>query len=113
MEITKKHVDDIAILKVEGQLSIDTTSELIAEITQACQATASPTLLLDLTLLDYISSAGIQALYQCIDMVADKQGRLVLCNVLANVQKVLDMVDIQADVDIYPQQDDAIAALSS
>jgi len=111
MEITTKAYNDILVLKISGQLNIE-TSDLFKKNVLAQIEAGQHKLVIDCSLLEYVSSAGIQTLYIVLDEIEAVAGKLALCDLSDSVGKVFDMVDLQADIPIFPNQDAATASMA-
>lgn len=108
MEITTKTIDDITVLKLHGQLNVETAPEL-REFASDLINKGHKKLLLDCNLLDYVSSAGIQTLYVILEKIEQSNGKIALCGVTPNVQKVFHIVDLDSDIPLFPDQQASLA----
>ena len=82
---------DGVVLAVEGRLDHDTAAVLDSELDKLAKSPIN-VLVLDLELLEYISSAGLRSIYSAQKAVAARSGRIVLVNPRPQVQKVFDIV---------------------
>jgi anti-sigma B factor antagonist len=71
------------------------------------------TLLLDLTEVDFMDSAGLGALMSALRQVTTQGGGLALCNLSASVRYVVEIVRMHKIVDVYNDQGEALRALSN
>ena len=71
------------------------------------------TLLLDLTEVDFMDSAGLGALMSALRLVTTKGGGLALCSLSASVRYVIEIVRMHKIVDVYNDQGEALRALSN
>lgn len=110
MDMTTKKIGDILVLKLHGRLNIETQNDFVNEFKHLLES-GNKQIVLDCKLLDYVSSAGIQALYFVLDHVAQHQGRLVMCSLSDTVDKVFKMIDLESDIPLYGSVDDAVDAL--
>ncbi len=114
MDITSKVVNDVMIIKLHGQLNIDTSPQFREILFAKIDADPSNNkILIDCDLLEYVSSAGIQVLYILLDKLEQKDGKLALCSVSPNVKKVFNIIDLMSDIQIYKDQAEALTKLNS
>jgi anti-anti-sigma factor len=122
----------VTVVKLEGQLDGQTYQDLITRAREAYQA-GWRDFLIDMTDLNYISSAGLVALHSVALMLkgeempdteagwaayrsmsktsgSTKQTHIKLLNPRSEVQSVLDMVGFGAVFDIFTDLDEAVAS---
>lgn len=80
---------DVNEVKLVGRLDVKAAKEAEAAFTEA--AAAAKNVVLDLSELDYIASAGLRALKRLRGLVDENGGTLVLRNVQDNVMEVFEM----------------------
>lgn len=111
MDITHKSLDNkTTLLKLHGQLSVDTV-EPFKQAVQSLINEDSKQIILNMGLVNYVSSAGIQGIYIVLDMISAAQGKLILCCLTPNVKKVVDMVAMGDDVSIFTTEEEAVQAM--
>ncbi len=76
---------------LSGRLDTHTYTELDAALSPLL-ATPIVTLVLDLTGLEYISSAGIRSILKARKLLAPRQGRVLVTHPQPQIRKVFDMV---------------------
>jgi anti-sigma B factor antagonist len=86
MEITKRDEDGVAIVQPSGR--IDTNSAKLFGEKLADIVRGSDRLVIDFQQTSYISSAGFRSLLIARKMVGEKQGKLVLCGMSAEIRRV-------------------------
>lgn len=111
MEIIESNRDGCGILIVKGKLDALTSPALREKLLALIDAGARR-LLIDGALLDYISSAGLRVLYEAIASLETVSGRMALCAINSNVRKILDTVDLCADIPIFATEAEAILNLN-
>ena len=110
MEILKDEISGVVRLAFKGRL--DASSAPVAEgAVQEFLASAGKKLLIDLTGLEYISSAGLRVLLIASKGVKGKDGKLALCGLKGNVKEVLDISGLTALFLIADTPADAAARL--
>ena len=90
MDIIKNESADIVTLAFKGRLDAASAAQAESAV-QEFLKTGKTKLLLDLSELDYISSAGLRVLLFVSKALKQKSGTLVLCGIKGNVQEVLDV----------------------
>ena len=109
MKITQSQVGDILILNLSGELTIETAHHARDEIFQAIGMKPYK-LVLNCHELDYMSSAGIQVLYQSWDLAIHEKIEFALCSLNSHVDRVLKLINAQEDMMIY---DDVASVINS
>ena len=88
LTIHKNKQNDTLTLSMEGQIDTNTAPQLAEEVNATPQDVTH--LIMDLTEVDYVSSAGLRVFLTAEGLMADK-GDFILKNVNENVMDVLDM----------------------
>jgi anti-anti-sigma factor len=103
--------DGIAVLTVGGEVDLATISELEAAIDQAL--TQEPTaLVIDLSAVDFLASAGLQTLVATQQRVGTSAGFAVVANGPAT-SRPIQLTGLDQIFALYPTLADATAALNS
>ena len=85
---------DVNEVKLVGRLDVKAAKEAEAAFAEA--AAAAPNVVLDLSELDYIASAGLRALKRLSGDVKANSGKLVIRNVQEDVMEVFEMTGFAA-----------------
>lgn len=85
---------DVNEVKLVGRLDVKAAREAETAFTEAAQA--APNILLDMTELDYIASAGLRALKRLRGDVRNNGGTLTLKGVQDDVMEVFEMTGFAA-----------------
>lgn len=110
MELREETVGEVMVLEVKGRVD-STTAPALGERLQGALASAQRRLVLDLRLLEYISSAGFRALLLAAKRAEDTGSRLVLCGVSGKVRQLFDLGGFLDLFTVSPTRDDAITAI--
>ncbi len=90
MEIAAERVDGVLVLSPQGRLDSHNSPELeqraLLEI-----GSGTKRLVIDLSAIDYISSAGLRAFLAVAKKLKDPPGRLVLCGMAPSVRQIFDL----------------------
>jgi anti-anti-sigma regulatory factor len=126
---------DVAILSLHGDLDASNYQELVARAAQASQSGAR-SLLLDMSQLRFMSSAGMAALHSLVRMMRGEVAHdmqygwnvfhqmerdihsgspspLKICSLQPNVSKSLELTGINRLMEIYADLPSALASLPS
>ena len=109
MELLERQQDGWFILGIKGKLDSITSPEARAKLLALVQR-GERKLLLDCTLLDYISSAGLRVLFEVAYQLQQTGGRLACCTINANVAKVFKAVELQAEIPVFATAEEALRA---
>ncbi len=109
MEFAQEQVGEVAIVKLAGRL--DSSAAPPAEESFAKMlGGGTPRLAIDLSRLDYISSAGLRVLLVVAKKVQQANGKMVLFGLLPNVREVFAVSGFDK---IFAIQSDAAAAVAA
>jgi anti-anti-sigma factor len=78
-------------IHLEGRLDHDTAAVLDRELDKLAKSPVN-VLVLNLDLLEYISSAGLRSIFGAQKTLAQRSGRVVLVNARPQIRKVFDIV---------------------
>lgn len=98
-------------LKIGGRLDTHTYQALDQQLDSILTDASVQTLIFDLELLEYISSAGIRSVFHARKVLGARGGRVLLVNAKAQIQKVLDVVKAVPVSDIFRSTDELDAYL--
>ena len=111
MEIKEKQVDGVTVLSLTG--SIDAmTAPRITEFIQDQIAGGNIKLVVDMSGVDYTSSAGLRVLLGAIKETRSQSGDLRLTGVRPDVRKVLTLSGFTNILKMFDTLDTAIASYS-
>lgn len=110
MEIAEQHDGEIVVLAPVGRLNNDTSTEFQSRLL-GCLGTDGARVLVDLSKVEYVSSAGLRAL-----MTASKQskatgGRLAVAGLNPVVQEIFSISRFSYVVAVFDTLAQALAAL--
>ena len=92
MNVTTTLEDTKATLVVEGKLTVQTSPDLSAAIDALPDETTE--LIIDLSDVDYVASAGLRVLVAAEKMAVTRGGTMTLKNPCDTVMEVLDMTGL-------------------
>lgn len=92
--ITSNITDDINELKLVGRLDVKAAREAEEAFATACDET--PNIVLDMSELDYIASAGLRSIKRLRGAVKENGGTLVLRGVQDEIMEIFEMTGFAA-----------------
>jgi anti-anti-sigma factor len=110
MEFTQEQTGDVVIVKLTGRL--DSGAARSAEDGfNAVLAGGTPRLAVDMSGLDYISSAGLRVLLVMAKKVQQAKGKVALYGLVPNVREVFAVSGFDTIFSIQPDSAAALAAV--
>jgi anti-anti-sigma factor len=107
MDIARDNDGDVAIFRLSGRF--DSNAAGPAEADLGAALTGTPRLVIDLSGLDYISSAGLRVMLVTARKVQQASGKLALFGLQPTVRQVFTVSGFDTIISIQP---DAAAALA-
>ena len=90
MEITTRDVNDVKVVQIEGELDTGSSPDAQNQLDQL-RGQGVKKILLDLTNLDFISSAGLRVLLATAQELKEDSGDLRVCSLNREVKEVFDI----------------------
>lgn len=109
MKVTIKDFDDISVVEVEGNIDSKTAPEFERNTKVAMDK--SNAIAIDLTAVEFMSSAGLRVLLMLYRNVKAKEGKVVLVGVSEEIQDVMSMTGFINFFKIVEKQDEGISFL--
>jgi len=109
MNITEREQNGITVFALEGRVD----SEGAVDMDLALQAATSEgkyKIILDMSQVRYINSAGLRTLADILTQTKENQGDLKLVDLHPKVQRVLQIIGFDEFFSIYATVEDALAA---
>ncbi len=111
MEIDVKELDnDIAILAIDGEIDIYTSSDLKDALIQQIDSGAKH-IIMDLENVTYIDSSGIGVFISTLATLKKLGGKICIIKITASVKKVFELTKLTNFFKIYKDEEEAIAGL--
>ena len=107
MEIKTEKQGDIVLMELTGQLDSKTSRELEGVVSEQFAAGESK-FLVDLTGVDYVSSAGLRIFLMLAKKVKPKKGMAVLCGANAEVLKVFEIVKLTKMLNVVSSREEGL-----
>lgn len=110
MEIREERRDAVLIVAPAGRVDSNTSGTFEASVLGRAK---EPRLLVDLSGVEYISSAGLRVFLMLARKVKEAGGRLVLCGMGASVRQVFDLAGFTALFLVEASVEQGVARLSA
>ena len=109
LNISEASEAGVQILSLEGRLDTSTSADFDFALEPYSD---KPTkLLVDMSNVQYVSSAGLRVFLMLAKKLQKSQGALVLCGLSASVKEVFDIAGFSKLLNIQPDRASGIAAL--
>jgi anti-sigma B factor antagonist len=109
IQIADEQAGEYPVIALAGRLDSTTSGLLDARLSE--NVDISDRTIIDMTGLDYVSSAGLRVLLKAAKQAKARSARLLLCTLHPNVQEVFDISGFSAIFSIYPDRATAAAAV--
>ena len=110
MNLTAEKIGETLVVSPEGQLNSSNAAsvgaDLLAQIGQGERK-----IVLDLSRLAYISSAGLRVVLQLAKQIKQQAGNLVLCSLQPHVHEVFEISGFLSILTAVDSREDALAKL--
>jgi len=111
MEITEERRADVLILRVIGKLDASTSKALEDKILPMISSNQAK-LVVDLSQLDYISSAGLRIFLLAAKRMDASKGKMTLCSLKDSVKQVFDIAGFSSFLSLSGSTEEAIKSCS-
>jgi len=110
VEFAQEQAGDVVIAKLAGRLDSSAAQPAEESFAQVL-AGGTPHLVIDLSNLEYISSAGLRVLLVVAKKIQQAQGKLVLFGLVPNVREVFSISGFDKIFSIRDDAESAVAAV--
>lgn len=104
---------NVTILSISGRLDPSSGKELRDSIERAADPSKKNDLLVDLSSVDYMASAGFRELFLAGRKLARQGSRLAVCGLGGEVKRVFELARFDTAYPIYADRAEGIAALQA
>ncbi len=112
MEITHKNLDGIVSISLVGRLDAATSTEAEKEFNTELDS-GKELMMVNLSGLEYISSAGLRVLLVLAKRIQQKGGKIVLAGLTAGVKEVFEISGFSSIFKIFETESDSIDFLKN
>ena len=110
MEITEERRGDISILGIIGRLDSSSSKDLEEKMLSLI-ASSQGKLVIDLSQLDYVSSAGLRVFLLAAKRMDGAKGKMILCSLKDTVKQVFDIAGFSSLLTLAASTEEAIKNL--
>ena len=110
MDITKRHVNDVIVLDLNGRLTVGGEAQLLRDTVASIVFQGERKVILNLAGVPYMDSAGLGELVRCSLIVQREKGTIKLMNLTS---KITDLLTITKLLTVFDTFDSEQAALGS
>lgn len=110
IDINIQAIDDVALVAVNGRIDSMNANQLGEALTQAIdnQQNASVQIVLDLSAVDYMSSAGLREIVSSLKRAKRLQGDIRIAQPSERVREVMEMAGLDTIFQMYGSLDEAV-----
>ena len=112
MEFVAEDTADLTIVTVAGRLDSVAAAQFSGRLAEL-RHEGRTQLLIELSNLTYISSAGCRVLFVAARQTAERGSRLALCGMTGAVKNVVELAGLAGQVGIYASREEAVMQLSA
>jgi anti-sigma B factor antagonist len=106
--LTIRHSTDVAVVDISGRITLGEASSNLHDEIRELIAQGHLKILLNLTGVTFMDSAGIGELVSGYVTVSHNRGRLKLCGLTKRVRDLLQVTRLYSVLDIYEWEEDAM-----
>jgi anti-sigma B factor antagonist len=114
MNVSTQRFGDAVVLKVSGRLDQDTCDLFRADLSKVVETSAGRggAVVLDLSQLEYVSSAGLRCFMLASRQAKAQQGRIFVAALQPMVAEIFQISHFNLVFQVFPAVRDALAAIS-
>jgi len=109
MDATIEHLGHVLVVAISGRLDTASAPVFDAQVAPLL-AQPRPRILLDLTAVTYVSSAGLRSILQLVKHTAAHKGRVGMFGAPSHIMEVVEISGFPSLLDVYPDRTAAISA---
>jgi anti-anti-sigma factor len=111
MKIGERKEGDVLVVAADGRLDAETADQLHGRLHGALDG-GETAVILDLSKLDYISSAGLRIVLITARRLKESDGRFAVFGLRENVARVFKVSGFDTIIDTHPDEAPALAAFA-
>ena len=108
MQISSETIDDVTVVRLEGNLDTNTSSEAHDYLNKAIDDGAEK-VVVSLDKVDFVSSAGLRILLATGKRLSGTGGSLRVCGLNETVNEVFEISGFSTILNVFPAETDALS----
>lgn len=109
MKFETKEVDGVKIIKLTGQIRISTQNEFKDLLDTLARENEGKTIIISMDGVIYMNSAGLGIIIDTYKKFKEKKGKMVLCNLLPDIEKLFEVTRLNRFIEIYGTETEALS----
>jgi anti-anti-sigma factor len=110
MNIREHRVGNTLVIVPQGHLDSRSAKDFEEKVLKSVDS-GENSILLNFSMVDYISSAGLRVVLTSAKHQKEKNGKLAICSLVGSVKDIFRVSGFDTIVDIYPDQESALIKL--
>jgi anti-anti-sigma factor len=110
MNIREHRVGNTLVIVPQGHLDSRSAKDFEEKVLNSVDS-GENSILLDFSMVDYISSAGLRVVLTSAKHQKEKNGKLAICSLVGSVKDIFRVSGFDTIVDIYADQESALIKL--
>jgi anti-sigma B factor antagonist len=110
MQISERHVGDVAIIELNGRLVLGDSDSLLRDKVNSLVQQGEKHILVNLSQVSYMDSSGIGELVGCYTTVARRGGALKLLGLTKRISDLLAITKLLTVFDSFDGEKEAVAS---
>lgn len=111
MELAIETINDVMVVKATGKLDAVTSPEFLKQL-NVYILDVEPDIIIDLSGLNYISSAGLRTMLELRKKYNAMKKKLYICGMMKTVSQVFEISGLHILFDIFATLDDALEKIA-
>lgn len=112
MKIYQENRDGVAILELEGSITIGDGDVMMREAIMKLVESGHDKILLNMARVNYMDSSGVGELLSCLTKVTEKGGQFKLLKISTKIQNLLHIAQILSVFEYYNDLDEALRSFN-
>jgi anti-sigma B factor antagonist len=112
LEIQTRNRDEVVILDVKGRITVGMESDSLRKALMGAFQSGNPRLLLNLSGVDWMDSAGLGDLVAAASNISRGQGVLHLLKPTSRIKEILALTRLDSLFTIHVDEDSAVASMN-
>lgn len=109
MQIATRHLDNMTIFDISGDVDLATSPELRKALLRELREARVPRVILNLKAVRYIDSSGVASLVEGLKVSRDLRARLILFGLNTTVREVLQLSRLLKIFEICENEEQAVS----